>query len=147
MIFHNNGTEKRKLQVGNEIKAHHLPWHWPGALNSGVRRNPQNFINFQFIDNFFLFWQPRRSCQWGYAVDWGWKLQCSGHDGDKNERNWNIGKMDTKTEKVKPLRKKFFLWIIHFRVPKAITFKPRPRPKPFLWKWVLFSWATFFKIP
>ena len=44
--------------AGNEIKAHHLPWHWPGALNSGVRRNPQNFINFQFTDNFFFFYSP-----------------------------------------------------------------------------------------
>ena len=28
----------------------------------------------------------------------------------------------------------------HFRVPKILTFKTRLSAKPFLWKWVLFSW-------
>ena len=28
----------------------------------------------------------------------------------------------------------------HFRVPKTLTFKMRPRAQPFLWKWFLFAW-------
>ena len=33
------------------------------------------------------------------------------------------------------------VWSIgHFRVPKTLTFKMRPRAQPFLWKWVLFAW-------
>ena len=34
----------------------------------------------------------------------------------------------------------FFLSIGHFRVPKTLTFKMRPSPQSFLWKWVLFAW-------